>query len=110
MSAANAPKNRSASPIDRQATTDRTHRTATDAEAVVGRVLTEDVLTLTQARAEIHQVTGRRPDKATITRWIHRGVGGIRLDAVRVGSQLLTSRQALNRFISARTAQSVGAR
>lgn len=85
-------------------------RTATDAEAVVGRVLTEDVLTLAEARAELAQITGRRPDKATVARWIHRGAGGIRLDAVRVGSQLLTSRQSLHRFIAARTAQTVGTR
>lgn len=79
-------------------------------ESIVNRVLSEDVLTLTQARTEIYHCTGRRPDKATIARWIHKGAEGIRLDAVRVGSQLLTSRQALHRFISARTAQSVGTR
>jgi len=97
-----------AGPQQMAAVAERTHRSATDAEPVLGRVLTEDVLTLAQARAEIHQITGRRPDKATVARWIHKGVGGIRLDAVRIGSQLLTSRQSLNRFIAARTAQSVG--
>ena len=78
------------------------------AENVVARVLTEDVLTLAQARVELRQITGRRPDKATLTRWIHRGVGGTRLDAVRIGSQLITSRQALNRFVVARTQTSIG--
>jgi len=78
------------------------------AENVVARVLTEDVLTLAQARVELRQITGRRPDKATLTRWIHRGVGGTRLDAVRIGSQLITSRQALNRFVVARTEKSIG--
>lgn len=80
------------------------------AEAAVTRVLTEDVLTLSEARSELRQITGKRPDKATLTRWIHRGVGGVRLDAVRMGCQLLTSRQALNRFITARTSQSIGNR
>lgn len=92
------------------ATTERTLRSATDVEAVVGRVLTEDVLTLAQACAEIRQITGRKPDRATLARWVHRGAGGVQLDAVRVGSQLLTSRQALHRFVAARTAQSVGTR
>jgi hypothetical protein len=110
MSALIAPKTRPAFSIDRQEVAERTQRSTTDAQAVVGRVLTEDVLTLAQARAEIHQITGRRPDKGTICRWVHRGAEGIRLDAVRVGSQLLTSRQALHRFISARTAQSIGTR
>lgn len=77
-------------------------------ESAVHRVLTEDVLTLKEARTELFRATGRRPDKATLTRWIHRGVGGVRLDAVRMGYQLLTSRQALTRFIEARTAQSIG--
>jgi len=79
-----------------------------NAESVVGRVLTEDVLTLAQARSEFSKIAGRRPDKGTICRWVHRGVGGVKLDAVRVGSQLLTSKQALHRFVTARTAQSVG--
>lgn len=85
-------------------------KTLSNAESVVGRVLTEDVLTLAQARSEFSQIAGRRVDKGTICRWVHRWVGGVKLDAVRVGSQLLTSKQALHRFISARTAQSVGTR
>lgn len=82
--------------------------TVTTAETLVSRVLTEDVLTLAQARAELRQITGKRPDKATMCRWIHRGAGGVKLDAVRLGCQLLTSRQALTRFIQARTAKSIG--
>lgn len=80
---------------------------AAEANEVVSRVLTEDVLTLADARNELRRITGRRPDKATMTRWIHRGVGGVRLDAVRVGVQLLTSRQALNRFVTARTSKTI---
>lgn len=72
----------------------------------VRRVLSEDVLTLAEARAEIARVTGRRirPDKATVFRWIKRGVGGAKLDAVRIGMQWLTSKQAITRFVAARTA------
>ncbi len=77
-------------------------------DTAVSRILTEDVLTLTEARAELCRITRRRPDKATLTRWIHRGAGGIRLEAVRIGTQLLTSKQALNRFITARTETSIG--
>lgn len=80
----------------------------TDASEVVARVLSEDVLTLAQARNELRQITGKRPDKATMTRWVHRGVGGVKLDSVRIGVQLLTSRQALHRFIVARTQKTVG--
>ncbi len=74
----------------------------------VSRILTEDVLTLSQARAELADITGKRLDKATIHRWINRGVGGVKLDAIRLGVQIFTSRQALTRFIQART-QKAGA-
>lgn len=69
----------------------------------VSRILTEDVLTLSQARVELSQIAGHRPDKATLARWIHRGVGGVKLDAIRIGRQILTSRQALTRFIEQRS-------
>ena len=75
-----------------------------NAAEVVSRILTEDVLTLTQARSELGNLTGIRPDKATLTRWIHRGVGGIKLEAIRLGGRnIFTSMQALTRFIEART-------
>ncbi|HUP78918.1 MAG TPA: DUF1580 domain-containing protein [Pirellula sp.] len=75
-----------------------------NAAEVVSRILTEDVLTLTQARDELASITGIRPDKATLTRWIHRGVGGIKLEAIRLGGRnIFTSTQALTRFIEART-------
>lgn len=80
-----------------------------EAEKIVSRVLTEDVLSLAEAQAELERTIGRRPDKATITRWIHKGAGGVRLEAVRVGTSLLVSKQSLSRFITARTAQTVGA-
>lgn len=80
----------------------------TQVEATVNRILTEDVLTLTEARRELASVTGKRPDKATMTRWIHRGVGGTKLEAVRLGMQLFTSRQAITRFIQSRTSSTVG--
>ena len=71
--------------------------------SAVSRVLTETVLTISQARETIEQATNQRPDKATIHRWIKRGVGGVRLDAVRVGNVTLTSAEAITRFIEART-------
>lgn len=79
---------------------------ASEVSECVRRVLAEDVLTLAEARAEIARSTGRRcrPDKATMHRWIHRGVDGIRLEAVRLGRQWFTSRQAITRFVEARTA------
>lgn len=77
-------------------------------ESPVSRVLTEDVISLPQARKELFKILGKRPDKATITRWIHRGVGGIKLDCIVLGRNYYTSKQALTRFIEARTAKKIG--
>lgn len=73
-------------------------------EELVRRVLAEDVLTTAQARAELQALTGIRPDKATLIRWITR----YQLDAVKIGNQWVTSRQALTRMIEARTAAAIG--
>ena len=69
------------------------------------RILTEHVLSLKEARDEIKAITGQRPDKSTIGRWIHRGAGGAKLSAIRLGDRLFTSREAITRFIEARTNQ-----
>ena len=74
------------------------------AEKVVNRVLAEEMLTLTQARWELAEITGQRPDKATVYRWCLKGCHGTKLDHIRLGNQIFTSRQALTRFIVARTA------
>jgi hypothetical protein len=80
--------------------------TQTITSSVTSKILTEDVLTLQDARKELGNITGRRPDKATVYRWTNRGVGGTKLESIRLGNQLLTSRQALTRFIEARTVNS----
>ena len=77
---------------------------STDSAEIVSRILSEDVLTLSQARTKLAKVTGCRPDKSTLTRWIHKGVGGVKLEAVRIGGRnIFTSVQALTRFVEART-------
>jgi len=77
-------------------------------ESAVSRILTEDVLSLSDARTELFRATGRRPDKTTLYRWCLRGIAGTKLEHIRLGEQIFTSRQALTRFIEARTAQSIG--
>jgi hypothetical protein len=70
----------------------------------VQRLLTEDIVTLEEARREIASVTGRRPDKCTLYRWCMKGCRGSRLEHIRLGDRILTSKQALTRFIAARSA------
>lgn len=74
----------------------------TDCAEVVSRVLTEDILSLSQAQKELQSLIGTRTDKSTLIRWIRKGVRGAKLDAVRLGGRsLFTSSQALTRFITA---------
>ncbi len=65
------------------------------------RILSEDVITLADAQKELKPLLGRRPDKTTLYRWCLNGVGGVRLEHVRIGNRILVSRQALTRFIEA---------
>jgi hypothetical protein len=46
-----------------------------------------------------------RTHPSTLMRWRTRGIQGIRLEAVRVGGHWMTSRQAIQRFVSAITQQ-----
>ena len=75
--------------------------TATKTAAV--NLLTEDCLSLQEAREVLFQATGRRPDKSSIYRWCLRGCRGTRLEHIRLGDRILTSRQALTRFVTARS-------
>jgi len=59
----------------------------------------EQVLSLRQATDSLPRLRqGRRVHISTVYRWISRGVGGVRLEAVKLGRTLVTSREALQRF------------
>jgi len=79
--------------------------TATNESAkFASEILTEDILSLSNARKEIGSLSGYHPDLSSMTRWCKRGVGGIKLGHVKIGNKLFTSRQAISRFIEERTA------
>ena len=46
---------------------------------------------------------GKRPSFTTIWRWVTAGVNGIKLEAIRCGSTLCTTRPAVVRFLEAQT-------
>lgn len=56
-------------------------------------LLTEDTMSLAEA-AEVVNV-----HVATIHRWRSRGLAGIQLETLRLGGKIVTSQQALTRFI-----------
>lgn len=69
-----------------------------DAEMIT---LEEEILSLKDARAFVPRVGERRhPDLSTLYRWAMRGIGGVRLETIRVGGVMCTSREALQRFFN----------
>jgi hypothetical protein len=61
----------------------------------------EPAITLATAAAmPILRRDGRKPSLAAVYRWAGQGVGGIRLETVRIGSTLVTSEAAVRRFLS----------
>jgi hypothetical protein len=59
----------------------------------------ETLLTLTQAaRLRPASRNGRATHKSSVYRWIARGLRGHKLEAVRLGGTLYTSREALQRW------------
>jgi hypothetical protein len=60
-------------------------------------ILTETICTIRDVCKEIPT----RPCFATVWRWTQRGVRGHKLETYRIGSQLVTSLEALHRFLEA---------
>ena len=61
----------------------------------------EDLLSLTEATKVIPKVNRKRMAKSTLWRWCRKGLRGVHLEYVRVGRDIATSREALNRFFVA---------
>ena len=59
----------------------------------------EDVLTLRDAAKVLpRRRRGRKPHLSTLVRWSICGIRGVRLETIRVGGTLCTSREAHQRF------------
>ena len=62
---------------------------------------TEELITLADATHVLPRLNGRRLHSSTIWRWAVKGVGSVKLDYLKIGGRIVTSREALNRFSSA---------
>jgi hypothetical protein len=70
--------------------------------------LSEEVLSLTNAAKRLPARRGDRPPHVScLFRWAKHGLRGVRLETIRVGGTLCTSREALERFF-ARLAETDG--
>ncbi len=45
----------------------------------------------------------RRPSPSTVWRWTRKGANGVRLEAVCIGSEWFTTREAFREFVEAQT-------
>lgn len=63
----------------------------------------DELLTLPEAARTLPRVGGKRPSCTTLWRWCCKGIGPdrIRLEHVRVGRRVVTTREALGRFMAA---------
>ena len=61
---------------------------------------TETVVSLTDATKALPLIDGKRPHVTTVWRWAMRGVRGVRLAHGRLGKRVVTSHEALNRFMN----------
>ena len=65
-------------------------------------LLTEDLIPLNKIRNYLpKRDPPKRPSLNTIWRWINRGLGGVKLDTVEIGSKTFTTKQAVARFVTA---------
>jgi hypothetical protein len=61
----------------------------------------ENVISLAEAARTLPRVHGKRPAISTLWRWCRKGLNGVQLEYVRVGRNIGTTIEALNRFFSA---------
>lgn len=54
---------------------------------------------LIDLQVALRQVLPRVPHKSTVWRWVRKGVGGVKLEVVYSGRRLLTSIEAVHRFL-----------
>ncbi len=60
----------------------------------------DKLLTLGQASATVHELTGRKVSTPSLWRWARKGLNGVRLRYVRVGRAIMTRRQFIEDFFS----------
>lgn len=60
----------------------------------------QELVTLTQAAKWLPKVSGKKICVCTLWRWCRKGLRGVRLEYVRVGRKICTTRAAMLRFFS----------
>ena len=62
----------------------------------------DDLIAINDVPAILPRATGAKPlDRTTLHRWVRKGVSGVVLESIMVGSATFTTREALDRFFEA---------
>ena len=61
----------------------------------------EDVISIDAGAKHVAKISGKKPNRRQLVRWSNRGVSGLRLPTIQIGSELYTSREKLNWFLNA---------
>lgn len=64
-------------------------------------VLNETVISIERAVEMFPAVDGQKPHPVTVSRWIQRGVRGVKLEGAIIGRRVVTSAEAVERFLDA---------
>jgi hypothetical protein len=71
---------------------------------MTGEILQEALLELKQVPNIVPGRAGKPVSPATVYRWATKGLNGARLQTVQVGSRMVTSKEAIDRFFAELTA------
>lgn len=61
----------------------------------------EKIITLNEAARLVPTVNGKRVHVSSVWRWALKGVGGVHLEYGRLGRRIVTSHEAMGRFMNA---------
>lgn len=63
----------------------------------------EDLIPFNRVPQHVQKTFGHKVHIASVYRWVNRGLGGARLETIKVGAKRFTSAQALDRLFNAAT-------
>lgn len=61
----------------------------------------ETIISMADSASHVSKISGKKRNKAIIVRWANRGVAGVKLRTIQIGSEIFTSKEALNEFLNA---------
>ena len=58
----------------------------------------ETIISVDQAAEHFSKICSRKRNRHVVMRWMNRGCSGVVLESIRVGREIFTSAEAINRF------------